>query len=46
MNKEKVVRMTFTLPEGVEKILRKLAAKTGLKMSKIVENGIINEDKR
>ena len=36
----KRVRMTFMLPETVENTLRELSEKTGLKLSKIVENGI------
>lgn len=41
--KEKVkrVRLTFMLPENVEIILRNLSESSGLKMSKIVENGIL-----
>lgn len=40
MKKYKIVRMTFTLPENIVEILRTLAEKTGMKMSKIVERGI------
>jgi len=41
MHKYKKIRMTFILPENVEQILRKLSDKTDLKLSKIVEKGIL-----
>ena len=41
MKKSRKVRMTFSFPIEIEVILRELADKTGLKMSMIVEKGIL-----
>ena len=41
MDKYEKVRMTFTMPENVETMLREFSEKTGLKMSTIVEKGIL-----
>lgn len=45
-NKEKIIVVTFSLPESVVRILHQLANKTGHKMSKIVEKGILEWDAR
>lgn len=41
MKKYKKIRMTFTIPENVEQILREISETTGLKMSTIIEKGIL-----